>query len=149
MTFLVVAVGAAIGACLRFLTDRQVKAWQYTQFPWGTFVVNAVGSLVLGFLTGAALFGFDAPLVHALLGTGLCGALTTFSQLRDRAPVHRRRTAAVGLERGGYALLRNRCGRDRHGACRRGVDGVAAICLRVCSFVVEGLTGPDSGKPRQ
>ncbi len=79
MTFLVVAVGAAIGACLRFLTDRQVKAWQYTQFPWGTFVVNAVGSLVLGFLTGAALFGFDAPLVHALLGTGLCGALTTFS----------------------------------------------------------------------
>ncbi|CAM5364403.1 hypothetical protein SBADM41S_08742 [Streptomyces badius] len=43
-------------------------------FPWGTFTANIAGSLLLGVLTGAAV---SSP-AHALLATGLCGALTTY-----------------------------------------------------------------------
>ncbi|MYX14791.1 fluoride efflux transporter CrcB [Streptomyces sp. SID8374] len=79
MNWLLVAVGGAVGAPLRYLTDRAVQAHQgrgvaYV-FPWGTFTANAAGSLILGVLTGAAV---SSP-VHALLATGLCGALTTYS----------------------------------------------------------------------
>ncbi|NUK06230.1 CrcB family protein [Streptomyces lunaelactis] len=75
MNWLLVAVGAAIGAPLRYLTDRAVQARHDSVFPWGTFVVNAAGSLVLGAVAGAAV----SSSTYALLGTGLCGALTTYS----------------------------------------------------------------------
>ncbi|MGK5632542.1 fluoride efflux transporter CrcB [Streptomyces sp. URMC 123] len=77
MNWLLVAVGAAIGAPLRYLTDRWVQARVDSPFPWGTFTVNAAGSLVLGALTGAA--GAASPSLRLFLGTGLCGALTTYS----------------------------------------------------------------------
>ncbi|WP_031083181.1 fluoride efflux transporter CrcB [Streptomyces sp. NRRL WC-3549] len=77
--FLLVAAGGAVGAPLRYLTDRAVQARHDTVFPWGTFTVNVIGSLVLGVLTGAALSGAAGHTVQLLLGTGLCGALTTFS----------------------------------------------------------------------
>ncbi|MDX3384176.1 fluoride efflux transporter CrcB [Streptomyces niveiscabiei] len=76
MNWLLVAVGGMIGAPLRYLTDRAVQSRHDSVFPWGTFTVNVVGCLVLGALTGAASAGPDLRL---LLGTGLCGALTTYS----------------------------------------------------------------------
>ncbi|MFC7342634.1 fluoride efflux transporter FluC [Saccharopolyspora griseoalba] len=79
MTALLVALGGAVGACLRFLTDRWVQARHDTGFPWGTLVVNATGSLLLGLLAGAGLFGIELPVLHPLVGIGLCGALTTYS----------------------------------------------------------------------
>ena len=79
MTVLLVALGGATGACLRFLTDRWVQARHDTGFPWGTLVVNAIGSLLLGLLAGASLFGTELPVLQPLLGVGLCGALTTYS----------------------------------------------------------------------
>jgi CrcB protein len=75
-----VAVAGAIGAPARYLVDRAVqRRVGRTLFPWGTFVVNVTGSLVLGVLTGAALYhGFHgAP--ETWLATGFCGAYTTFS----------------------------------------------------------------------
>ncbi|WP_434591820.1 fluoride efflux transporter FluC [Streptomyces sp. A5-4] len=75
MTWVLVAVGAAVGAPLRYLTDRAVQARQDSVFPWGTFVVNTAACLVLGLLTGALI----SSATYALLGTGLCGALSTYS----------------------------------------------------------------------
>ncbi|MDR6975296.1 CrcB protein [Streptomyces sp. 3330] len=76
MNWLVVVVGGMIGAPLRYLTDRAVQARRDALFPWGTFVVNISGCLILGALTGAATVGPDLRL---FLGTGFCGALTTYS----------------------------------------------------------------------
>ncbi len=77
MTWLLVIAGAAVGAPLRYLTDRFVQARHDTTFPWGTFTANMLGSLVLGVLTGAVGAGDER--LHLLIGTGLCGALTTYS----------------------------------------------------------------------
>ncbi|WP_026424204.1 fluoride efflux transporter CrcB [Actinokineospora inagensis] len=65
-----VALGAAVGAPLRYLVDRAIP--RPTGFPRGTLVVNVVGSTVLGVVTGVAH-------LQLLLGTGFCGALTTYS----------------------------------------------------------------------
>ncbi|MEU9110913.1 fluoride efflux transporter CrcB [Streptomyces sp. NPDC048483] len=79
MNWLLVVAGAVVGAPLRFLTDRLVQSRHDSVFPWGTFAVNAVGSLILGLLTGAATAGAASSHLQLLLGTGLCGALTTYS----------------------------------------------------------------------
>lgn len=76
MTVLLVALGAAVGAPLRYLVDRGVQARLGSGFPRGTFAVNVAGSLLLGALAGS---GAAPPEVAALVGTGFCGALTTYS----------------------------------------------------------------------
>ncbi|GII57579.1 putative fluoride ion transporter CrcB 2 [Planotetraspora thailandica] len=79
MNWLLVIAGAVVGAPLRYLTDRAIQVRHDTVFPWGTFVVNIFGCLVLGLLTGAVAAGAASSTVQLLLGTGLCGALTTYS----------------------------------------------------------------------
>ena len=73
-----VAAGA-VGAPLRDLVDGAVRHRTRGAFPWGTFVVNATGSLILGFLTGLALYHAFPKSPRVILGTGFCGAYTTFS----------------------------------------------------------------------
>ena len=79
MTVLAIALGAALGAVARHLTDRAVRARTTTRFPLGTLAVNAAGSLLLGALLGLASTRGLPPVLLAGLGTGLCGALTTYS----------------------------------------------------------------------
>ncbi|MCI0383457.1 fluoride efflux transporter CrcB [Streptomyces sp. CNQ085] len=79
MNWFLVALGGAAGACLRYAVDRAVQSRHESVFPWGTTTVNAAGSLLLGLVTGAAGAGAAGPGAAALLGTGLCGALTTYS----------------------------------------------------------------------
>lgn len=71
MTPLLVAIGAAVGAPGRLLAGRLLD----DATPWGTLLVNLLGSALLGWLVGHGVDG--EPL--ALLGTGFCGALTTYS----------------------------------------------------------------------
>jgi fluoride exporter len=79
MTMLLVLVGGAIGAPLRYLTDLFVQSRHNSVFPWGTFTVNVAGSFVLGATAGAVTTAGGPAWVLTLVGTGFCGALTTFS----------------------------------------------------------------------
>ncbi|GIG68079.1 putative fluoride ion transporter CrcB 2 [Phytomonospora endophytica] len=76
---MLVIAGAMVGAPLRYLIDRAVASRYGAAFPWGTLVVNTLGSFVLGLLAAGALAGAVPGSVTSLLGTGLCGALTTYS----------------------------------------------------------------------
>ena len=77
--FLLVAAGGFVGAPCRYLLDRAVTRRMNSDLPWGTFVINISGSFFLGFLTGLTLSHHLSDLGKALLGTGFCGAYTTFS----------------------------------------------------------------------
>lgn len=79
MTLVLVMLGAAVGAPMRYLTDRAVQSRHDTAFPWGTFTVNVAACLVLGVVTGAVLASSAPHDVQLLIGTGLCGALSTYS----------------------------------------------------------------------
>jgi CrcB protein len=79
VTLLLVLAGGAIGAPLRYLTDLFVQSRHDSVFPWGTLAVNVAGSLILGLLAGAADAAAVSDWVLTLVGTGFCGALTTFS----------------------------------------------------------------------
>ncbi|HET9092300.1 MAG TPA: fluoride efflux transporter CrcB [Acidimicrobiales bacterium] len=82
MTFLLVccvAVGGFVGAPARFLVDRFVADRVESDFPVGTLAVNLSGAFAFGLLTGLGLRLHLPVAVEALLGTGLCGAFTTFS----------------------------------------------------------------------
>jgi CrcB protein len=74
VTVLLVLLGGALGAPVRYLTDQAVQRRHTSPFPWGTWTVNVVGSFVLGVVVASG----PAWLV-SLAGTGFCGALTTFS----------------------------------------------------------------------
>lgn len=71
MTVLLVALGAAVGAPLRFYLASRLDA----DVPIGTFAVNVVGSMLLGFFSALAL----GEQGWALLAVGFCGGLTTYS----------------------------------------------------------------------
>lgn len=74
MTVLLVLLGGAVGAPARYLTDVTVQRLHSTSFPWGTWTVNVAGSFVLGLVVSVG-----PDWLVTLAGTGLCGALTTFS----------------------------------------------------------------------
>jgi CrcB protein len=79
VTLLLVFLGGALGALTRYLVDRHIQQRYETVFPFGTLTINVTGSLILGVLLGLTV---EAGLPHdvmLLLGTGFCGALTTFS----------------------------------------------------------------------
>ena len=97
MTGLLVALGAAVGAPLRFAVATRFDG----RFPAGTLAVNVLGSFLLGLFSALALS--DHAL--ALLGTGFCGGFTTYSafavQTHDRGP---REGAAYAVVTIGLAL---------------------------------------------
>jgi CrcB protein len=76
VTLPLVVLGALVGAPLRLLADRVAVARRGPGSVLGTFVVNVAGSAVLGVVLG---WQGVSPAVVALVGTGFCGTLTTFS----------------------------------------------------------------------
>jgi CrcB protein len=79
IALLCVCLGAAVGAPARYLLDRAVQRRHDSVMPWGTLGVNLIGSLVLGVLAGLTVARHVPPEVVSVLGTGFCGALTTYS----------------------------------------------------------------------
>jgi CrcB protein len=76
---LLVMLGSAVGAPLRYIVDREVQTRHERVFPFGTLLVNLTGSFALGFLVGAANRGAVSDAVVDAVGTGLIGSYTTFS----------------------------------------------------------------------
>lgn len=82
LTYLVVALGGAIGSIARLWLGMKVALLIGWKFPWGTILVNILGSLVIGFV--ATLTGPNGRVVvpieaQAFVMVGLCGGFTTFS----------------------------------------------------------------------
>lgn len=75
---LAIALGGAVGAAGRYLTDRVARARWGDPLLWGTVVVNLVGCFVLGLVLGWDGGRLPPELVLALQ-VGLCGAFTTYS----------------------------------------------------------------------
>ena len=80
MTLLALAMaGAALGAPARWLLDQYVQDRHRSAFPWGTLLINVLGSFVFGALISLSSVGEASAAAIALLGAGLCGGFTTFS----------------------------------------------------------------------
>jgi fluoride exporter len=79
IAFWIVGLGGIIGTLCRYYLGRWVAIKAGTRFPWGTWMINLSGSLVLGILY--ALHNRDVLTDEAwwILGVGFCGAYTTFS----------------------------------------------------------------------
>ena len=75
-----IGTGGFLGSVSRFLTTRYVQAYTMSAFPYGTFVVNIVGCLLIGFFYGMSERGnFLTPEWRMFLTVGFCGGFTTFS----------------------------------------------------------------------
>ena len=78
---LLAAAGGALGAGARHLVNVSMLAWLGPSFPWATFTVNIVGSLLMGIaVEGLMPFsGASAIAWRTFLATGILGGFTTFS----------------------------------------------------------------------
>ena len=74
-----IAVAGAFGALARYLVDAFVIRRAIRGLPAATLAINISGSFVLGVLTGMALYHGLPATPKIILGTGFCGAYTTFS----------------------------------------------------------------------
>lgn len=77
-----VGLAGVLGTLLRFYLGRWVTARaakRGRRFPWGTWIINLSGSWLLGILTSLHLSGTIPDWSWLILGTGFCGAYTTFS----------------------------------------------------------------------
>lgn len=80
MTLVYVAVGGALGSLVRYLVTSGCTRWLGHGFPYGTLLVNVLGSLAMGALIGwmaRATTGFES--LRLLIGVGFLGGFTTFS----------------------------------------------------------------------
>lgn len=109
-----VAMGGAVGAPLRLLIDRRVtrgmSGHPSREFPWGLLTVNALGSLLIGIAYVVA----DGPW-RALIATGTCGALTTYSS---------------------YALHVRSTWRSNRRVAWQAIIVMPATCITVCAVAV-------------
>lgn len=123
--YLLIAIGAALGANARYLVNVWAANRLGTEFPYGTFIVNVVGSFVLGFLltlsTGRLQLSPEARLLFAV---GFLGSFTTFSSLTVE-------TLNLGREAGFWWSLVNIVGSN--------VAGLASALLGV--FLARWLQG--------
>jgi CrcB protein len=85
-SILIVGLGGFIGTVLRFLVSRYLQINYTTVFPWGTFLVNILGSFLIGIVFGISeKENIMSPEWRIFLTVGVCGGFTTFSSLSNEA----------------------------------------------------------------
>jgi CrcB protein len=85
-SILIVGFGGFIGTVARFLTSRYFQENVASVFPWSTFSINIIGSLLIGIFYGISEKGdFMSPDVRLFLTVGICGGFTTFSTFSNDA----------------------------------------------------------------
>ncbi len=77
--YMLVAMGGALGSVGRFWLAGLVGRFAGTAFPWGTVLINIVGSFAIGWLAAATMRSAHAQAWQAFAMAGLCGGFTTFS----------------------------------------------------------------------
>ena len=103
---LLVFIGGGVGSALRYLVGKFLKM-PASGFPWSTFSVNVLGSLIIGILMGVTLKNSALSENQTLLLiTGLCGGFTTFSAFSMDlfTLMEKRDIAAMALYLGGSLL---------------------------------------------
>jgi fluoride exporter len=119
MLYLWVAIGGAIGSVARFWFGNVAAATLGAAFPWGTLMINVLGSFVISFFSGLTGMGhrFSLPNDARILVTvGVCGGFTTFSSFSLQT---------VELARDGQA-----------GRAALYVAASMIICIVACAFGV-------------
>lgn len=76
---ILVGLGGAGGSIVRWLIAQWAMKWQGAGFPWGTFIVNFAGCLLIGIVIQATDKSGVSGVMRLLLATGFCGGFTTFS----------------------------------------------------------------------
>lgn len=80
LKIVVVFSGGGIGATLRYWMDGVIQRWTGSAFPYGTFVVNSLGCLLIGVLMTSMEERFlGNPSLRIFLTIGILGGFTTFS----------------------------------------------------------------------
>ncbi|MEG0887577.1 MAG: fluoride efflux transporter CrcB [Bacteroides sp.] len=81
---LIAGAGGFVGTCARYLVGKLATHLFTSPFPYGTFAVNVIGSLIIGLLFGMAeKHNLISTNMNILLITGFCGGFTTFSSFAD------------------------------------------------------------------
>ncbi len=104
MTMVVMLLAGALGAWARYEAAGWVQRRAASSWPWGTAVVNLAGAVALGLLVAAQQADFVGQGWLKVMGTGFCGAFTTFSTWMVET-VHLTREAGMGGIRAGLINL--------------------------------------------
>jgi len=81
-TWLAVALGGALGSLARFWLAAAMTALTGPRFPWGTLLINVLGSFIIGLVAGVTVMPARVgmhPDIRVFLMVGVCGGFTTFS----------------------------------------------------------------------
>jgi len=78
VTLVLITLAGAVGCVVRFLAEYALRRHHPTRRPWATVAANAVGCAIAGVVAYRVTSPLDAHL-HAIILTGFCGGLTTFS----------------------------------------------------------------------
>jgi CrcB protein len=107
MNLVYVFLGGGLGACARYLMQGVVYRWTGAGFPWGTLVVNVLGSFIIGFLMSSLEERFLLnPSIRLFLTVGILGGFTTFSSFSyETMALFMEGSTAAALANAGVSLV--------------------------------------------